>query len=693
MESIVKDCISNITGVCRICNQKIILSSDDDDDIHQQSMINHYLDCVNSFKSVLLNINNSRKHVDHSNNLKHVDDNLHQDILRRKRKKISSMSSSSTSIPSSSTNHYFQDSLLRISMISILYREDDNESVMNLLMTCKDAMKWKDTVVFPRLPSINTIESYKNNGRINQLPRRYNRVDIENRDYFKKNVDGLINHHCRELNYFINDPIPAGFIPDHFTKIQVCGRIEVGSIPPFTTHLLIGSSRYPQEIYKELFPDTLEMLDTAYGVIGEHSNLDDLVPHNIKVLYIASNLVHPYLLKLKNLYLMTTYDIQDGEGHGYIRIGNIPKTIEYLYLNNCTVESGYTLPSSIKYFSINLTKNSPQCIPSSVKYLFLVCQGPTVLLKGWVPSSVTDLRLDGQFQLTIGSIPSSVITLSLTGFDVSPHASTIPDSVNSLIINGLDCQFDATLYTSSIKYFGMLGKYPFSIKSCIPPSTNYFDYQSSYISQWNANDIPNGVTHIRLELITGFIPDSCEYLELSYIYNEAPLWKAVPKQLKTIRCNPKCSVMSKNIPASINQTPKTRAHEGGSTWDANFRYLGLWRKTDCVKLYYQYVFEVLSVGVSQKRTSERNKREKPAQSRIEPTPKILPPPFFLVFHPNCKKSGPDIWSMKRFDVESTIVQRGGQTYHLPAAHVDFDFQGELHVRMMLKEQPKGPMPH
>ncbi|EGG13558.1 hypothetical protein DFA_11319 [Cavenderia fasciculata] len=514
-----------------------------------------------------------------------------QDIIKSSLKNIAKVKI--TTIPTSS-NHYFKDSLFRISMISILHREDDNESVMNLLMTCKDAMKWKDTVVFPILPSINTIELYKNNGRINQLPRRFNRVYIESikdRDYFKENVDGLINHHCKELNYHINEPIPAGFIPDHFIKIQVYGELEVGSIPPFTTHLLIGSSRYPQEIYKELFPDTLEMLDTAYGVIGEHSDIDDLLPHNIRVLFIASNLVHPYLFKLKKLYLMTTYDIKGSnqhELHANIRIGSIPNTIEYLYLNNCTVESGYTLPSSIKYFSINLTINSPRCIPPSVEYLFLVCDEPTTILAGWIPSSVTDLRLEGQLKLTVGCIPSSVTTLVLTGFDVSPHASVIPNSVSTLWTNTLKCRLDTTLYPNSIKYFGIYGNYAFPLKSSIPPSTKYFDYQpiSTSESKFNVNgNIPNGVTHIRLgdgfdrALARRYIPDSCEYLHVSYNYNQAPLWKTVPKNLKTIHCNPKCTNISKIIPA-FKQSHKNWPHEGGSEWDANFRYIDLWKKDD-----------------------------------------------------------------------------------------------------------------
>ncbi|EGG13570.1 ubiquitin-protein ligase domain-containing protein [Cavenderia fasciculata] len=211
MESIVKDCISNITGICRICNQTISCDVDVHGDeydgsvtSHQQSMINHYLDCIDSFKSVLLNIN-SRKHIT-------SDEDSNNSSSSRKRKKIENESSISTTTTtttstSSSTNRYydmiivimivFKDSLFRVSMISILQHEDDNESVMNLLMTCKDAMKWKDTVVFPLLPPIDTIESYKNDGRFNQLPRRYNRVNIKNmkdRDYFEDNVDDCAFH-------------------------------------------------------------------------------------------------------------------------------------------------------------------------------------------------------------------------------------------------------------------------------------------------------------------------------------------------------------------------------------------------------------------------------------------------------------------------------------------------------------------
>ncbi|EGG13565.1 hypothetical protein DFA_11326 [Cavenderia fasciculata] len=471
------------------------------------------------------------------------DDEQQDNHSTRKRKKIENVSSYSTT-----SNHFFKDTLFRVSMISILYREDENQSVMNLLMTCKDAMKWKDTVVFPRLPSIDMIESYKDSGRFNQLPKRYNRVNIKSskdRDYFKENAGGLINHHCKELNYSIQDkmPIPAGFIPDHFTKIKIEGKIEVGSIPPFTTHLYLGRG---QKIYKELFPDTLEVLYIPSGVIGEQSNLDDLLPHNIRILVIKSNLVHPYLHNLKKLYCLAInqYPYKNTIDIG---TGSIPNTIKNLHIENCNVEPGYILPSSIKYLSINLANNSPQCIPSSVQYLYIRSDLP--LTAGSIPSSVTDLHLQGRLVISKGSIPSSVTSLGLIDLEVLPHVSAIPDSISRLCINGLKSQFDGSLYPSSIEYFAIHGNYDFSLKHCIPPSTKYFNYQVSQPSSIDisANDIPNGVNRVRFglqynkEVVSGQIPDSCELLEFSYFYDKSPLWRAVPKQLKTVNCNPICS--------------------------------------------------------------------------------------------------------------------------------------------------------
>ncbi|EGG13554.1 hypothetical protein DFA_11315 [Cavenderia fasciculata] len=496
MESIVKDCISNITGICRICNQKIILSSDDVNDgsgvtsSHQQTMINHYLDCIDSFKSVLLNINYNSKLVDHD----HQDSNISSSS--RKRKKIENVSPSDpTTITSSSSNHYFKDSLFRVSMISILLHEHFNQSVMSLLMTCKDAMKWKDTVVFPSLPSIDAIELYKNNGRINQLPRRYNGVYIMNfrdREYFKENVDGLINHHCRELNYLIDEPIPAGFIPDHFTKIRVCGEIEVGSIPPFTTHLSLGLDKNQQEIYKELFPNTLEALNIINEVICKHSNLDDLLPHNISALEITYSLVQPYLFKLKKLNSLAirNFGHKDHDNEKIeIRAGTIPNTIEHLNLRNWTFENG--------------------------------------------------------------SIPSSL------------------DNISKLSLTHCELKLDASQSPKNIEYFGFFSNY---IRTSIPPSTKYLDY-GIFHDKPKANDIPNGVTHIRFDidqaLVPRFIPDSCEYLEFPYHYNKAPLWKAIPKHLKAVSCNPCCQNISQNIPPSIKQTCANMPHQA-SIWADDF---------------------------------------------------------------------------------------------------------------------------
>ncbi|EGG13567.1 hypothetical protein DFA_11328 [Cavenderia fasciculata] len=576
MESIVKDCISNINGVCRICNQKI--SSEDvvDSSVtssHQQSIINHYLDCIDKFKSLLLNINSN--HVDHCQQ----DNNT-----TRKRKKIENEANISTTI-ASSTNHYFKDSLFKISMISILHREDHNQSVMNLLMTCKDAMKWKDTVVFPRLPSIDMIALYKNNGRINQLPRRYNRVYIDNvrdRDYFKENPDGLINHHCQGIDYRIDEPIPAGFIPDHFTKIQVSGRIEVGSIPPFTTHLALLLDN-PQDIYKELFPDTLEVLEITNVEIGKHSNIDDLLPHNLKILTISSDLVLPYLFKLNKLYCLIISEVEKETGdddddedddnqhvHIDIHIGSIPDTIEHLYLGDCIIEPGYTLPSGVKYLKINLTKNSSQCIPPSVENLYINCDRLTPILAGSIPSSVKTLLLEGLPQLYLKTIPHSVTTLTLADLESVPASYVFPDSITALYISGIKCQFDGTLLPNSIKYFAVHGDYNFPLKSCIPPSTKYFDYQVNSTSEvkFNANDIPDGVTHIRIgtrfdkALVPGFIPDSCEYLDFAFCYDRVPLWGRVPKHLKTVCCNPVCLKISENIPQSIKQRVSNEGHDG-----------------------------------------------------------------------------------------------------------------------------------
>ncbi|EGG14501.1 hypothetical protein DFA_12277 [Cavenderia fasciculata] len=375
-----------------------------------------------------------------------------------------------------------------------MHLEDYNQRVMRLLMTCKDAMQWKDSVVFPRLPSINTITSYKNDGRINQIPKRFHRVsirDVEGRDYFKENQDGLINHHCKVLNYNIfndNLPIlPAGLIPDHFTKIIVYGLIEVGSIPPFTTHLYLESKTSDrQEIYKQLFPETLEVLDISNGVIGKsNSNIDDLLPPNIKKLFIEAFLVHPYLFKLKQLNCLTIKKVCD---------------VYYHHHTKCL------------YASCHLE--------------------PTTLLAGSIPLSVTTLFLDGYFEVEKGAITSSVTTLGLVDTD-PPNYSNLPaDSISTLFIIGLKDQLDATLYPKSIKYFGIYGEYEFALKSCIPPSTKYFDYQNSDTSKikFHSNDIPNGVTHIRLgcqfdeSLVPGFIPDSCEYLEFSSIYDREPFW-------------------------------------------------------------------------------------------------------------------------------------------------------------------------
>ncbi|EGG22423.1 hypothetical protein DFA_04544 [Cavenderia fasciculata] len=481
----------------------------------------------------------------------------------------------------STSNHYFKDTLFKISMISILYRQDDNQSVMNLLMTCKDAMKWKDSVVFPRLP-LNDIVL----GKINQqLPRRYNSVDIENEGdlhYFKKNKDGLINHHCRELKYLISKPIPAGFIPDHFTKIISRGGIQVGSIPPFTTHLILNSCLQDQKIYRKLFPDTLEKLYLPYGELDKRSDIQDLLPHNIRVLSITSNLVKPYLFKLKQLRSLTIFEIfgeqdsdedEDYDKHIDVHRGTLPNTIEHLYLENCVIETGYILPSSIKYLSINLDKNSLDCVPSSVEYLHIYSNRQddrTTVLEGTIPSSVTTLKLDGPLQLSHKlHIPRSVTTLTLEGLESVPPIHIIPDSITTLYIRGLNCQFDGTRYPKSIKYFGMDREYKFPLKSCIPPSTKYFDYQVSNPSKVKAKDIPNGVTHIRFgpkfdqSLVQGFIPDSCEYLEFPSNYDKVPLWRAVPKHLKTVACSPLCHNISENIPSSIKQTCSTKAPKGG----------------------------------------------------------------------------------------------------------------------------------
>ncbi|EGG13540.1 hypothetical protein DFA_11301 [Cavenderia fasciculata] len=523
------------------------------------------------------------------------DDQDNNNSTTRKRKKIENGSLAKMKT-TTSTNHYFKNSLFRVSMISILHREERNQSVMNLLMTCKDAMKWKDTVVFPRLPSINTIESYKNDGRFNQLPRRYNRVDIKSdRDleYFLENTNGLINQHCKELNYLIDEPIPAGLIPDHFTKIRVNGQIEDGSIPPYTTHLVLGAKE-EQEIYRQLFPNTLEELYITNGVIRDYSNVDDLLPHNIRILAIKSNLVHPYLFKLKKLNCLTIdaveqetdYDDEDDDqDHIDIHIGTIPNTIEYLYLEDCIIEPGYTLPSSVKYLSIELDKNSYQCIPASVQYLYAICKEPTTILARSIPSSVIDLCLDGKFGLLPGSIPSSVKTLGLFDLETTPAVYTIPDSITTMYIGYLKCKLDVTLFPNSIKYFAIHGKYNFPLKSCIPPSTKYFDYQAKHQSKLNANQIPNGVTHIRLgnglvkkALSPGFIPDSCEYLDLNCDYDKAPRWWAVPKQLKTVICNPFCSRISQSIPPSIKQLPANERHVRAEDWDANHRYQNFWEK-------------------------------------------------------------------------------------------------------------------
>ncbi|EGG13564.1 hypothetical protein DFA_11325 [Cavenderia fasciculata] len=590
MESIVKDCTSNNnnnnSSVCRICNQKIT-SSDDGG-----ALINHYLECIDSLKSVLLNIKSS--------NQKHDDDQ--QDSTTRKRKKIENVSPTTTTI--SSTNHYFKDTLFRVSMISILHREDHNQSVMSLLMTCKDAMKWKDTVVFPRLPSIDTIAYYKKNRKINQLPRRYNRVYIDNdrdRDYFQENVDGLINHHCRELYYNVDEELPAGFIPDHFTKIyfgeDYQNQLEVGSIPPFTTHLYLGDS-YQQDIHKQLFPDTLEVLNIPTNVTIESGDINDLLPHNIKELHIPSDLVHPYLFKLKQLTCLIIADIEseDGENDGSegfvptIKVGSLPNTIVHLDLESCSVEVG-AIPSSVKYLSINLTNNDPTCIPSSVKSLYAKWDESTPITKGMIPSTVTELVLDEQYSLLPGSIPSSVTTLTLMALDETPPKGAIPNKVHSLFLFGMMCELNASILPNSIKYLGIHGDCSLKLISMIPPSTKYFDYQSTNLIgadvKFSANDIPNGVTHIRLGVgfnkvvVPGFIPDSCEYLEFSETYDHrVPHW-ALPKSLKTISYNPACRKISENIPSSLNQSFTNIGHEGthwettpmdywkGMTWHLN----------------------------------------------------------------------------------------------------------------------------
>ncbi|EGG14640.1 hypothetical protein DFA_10898 [Cavenderia fasciculata] len=513
-------------GVCRICCQKII-HDDDNDNVtqHQQLMNNHYLDCIDSFKqSILLNIDNDKDHHHHHHFHDFQQDNIYNTTKKRKKIDVSSSSSSSTT---TTTNHFY--SLFRVSMISILQREDHNQSVMNLLMTCKDAIKWKDTVVFPRLPSIDTITSYKSNERIDQIPKRYNRVYIKSvRDliYFKENEDGLINHHCKQFISLIEDPIPPGLIPDHFTKIKVGGPIEVGSIPPFTTHLALGAVR--QEMKKQLFPDTLELLSIPNGVVCNHcSDTDDLLPHNIKILFIPSTLVHPYLFNLKQLYCLTIIkdnkvkedqdDDDDDDMNSTTKddpdvcIGSLPNTIEHLYLDDCIVEMGsdrssssHTIPSSVRYLSINLSVNSPQCIPpSSVQYLYLKCDQPTTLLEGSIPSTVKDLQLDGDFTLSDRCIPPSITTLTLIDFEETPLVSVLPPSISILFISGFKCRFDARLLppNNNIKYFGIYGEYDFYLKSSMPPSTIYFDYQPYGLNislKLLPNDIPNGVTHIKL---------------------------------------------------------------------------------------------------------------------------------------------------------------------------------------------------
>ncbi|EGG24831.1 hypothetical protein DFA_03076 [Cavenderia fasciculata] len=75
-------------------------------------------------------------------------------------------------------------------------------------------------------------------------------------------------------------------------------------------------------------------------------------------------------------------------------------------------------------------------------------------------------------------------------------------------------------------------------------------------------------------------------------------------------------------------------------------------------------------------------------------PCIFPPPCFIDILPNGRQTdGPDIWSLKRVEVESATFERNGQVYEIPNSSVDFeDEDGVISIRMMLKEPPQGEMP-
>ncbi|EGG13322.1 hypothetical protein DFA_11083 [Cavenderia fasciculata] len=559
--SLIQRLAENGIDKCLICRQVISrsgnqLHNDYNNKSHRDSiatttlLIEHYSKCV---ESTISNIN-SNYHDDDNNNINSISIQQHDYKHRSSNINISrdyivdDNSSSKIQLPSSSnttksTNHFFNNTLLRISLIEIFKMEDCNLSIMNLLTTCKDALNWKYSVVFPRLPSISTIERYKVDNRIHLIPKRFHIVCIDNIKmwkYFKENPDGLISLYTTRL-FLMSDhgQLNKGDIPDHFTHLYFGYYIDqlVDDILPLSlTHIRYEESRN--------FPSTtITTTNQQQSSSSTFNNNNEDILASLHTLFFSSLSlgneikIPPMMNQLTSLYLCVNgrrsgVDVIFKPGHTKIPpsvrrltvesyststpvilgVGSLPSdegSLEYLRLvGNFKIIDSNALPRSIKTMCLQNVL-CDVVVPDRVTRLLVV--GECLRQSTFIPPSVKHLCLHVDYVSDV--LPPTIETLSLKGLF---RPTNIPSSVTQLYLQDIRFQLTSDILfnlqtqqnqqnnnnqntlgiKSSLKYIGIEGRYPYSIKGILPEGIKYFDYSISDPTSHDNNNSSNSNNHM-----------------------------------------------------------------------------------------------------------------------------------------------------------------------------------------------------
>ncbi|EGG18455.1 hypothetical protein DFA_03949 [Cavenderia fasciculata] len=390
-------------------------------------------------------------------------------------------------------NHYFQNNMIRNSMVEILKFQDDNRNVVNLMMT---------------LPMTFMIECFETSERMRHLPRQYYRLVVDQDkdwDHLIKNKYNLIGPTCKEL--VINRDICADqcpTLPNHFTRFifgnEYSLKLAKDSLPVTTTHLRIGYS-YDQHLYLPPYLETL-ILDGEETTIVNNDGCSILPPTLQTLSILDTHLLLDQLtlpIGLKRLFISTVGDLIE-----LIDGSSIPNTVTDLDLGAFLVGANTTIPSSVTKLTINfhpISKNH-LAIPSSVKHLKVTFKNvnpfePTVLMPEHFPShsSIKHLELCSRCSIGPGSIPPSVQHLQFNGIDNAP--TNIPNTVREITLSGDIYQFFKSEMSDSVTHFTITGGLFMPLVFAIPDSTTHLFLSMDQYPDLTPTDLPSSVTHLK----------------------------------------------------------------------------------------------------------------------------------------------------------------------------------------------------